>query len=161
RKKRDGGLACERIPFPVAICASGIEAKRRRWMTDYGFQFSATPSHALRIGHKPVVMLDDQHGNSAAEQVLYVVQRIAVMGKPWCVAFNALHEIPKLRKLILRNTHVRIEPLPAPERKAGDGLVGGDALKVLLILLLDLFRPVEADGHTFSVARLESVVVGI
>ena len=51
-------------------------------------------------------MFDDQHRNSAAEQILEVVQRVAVMGELWCKALNALDEFPKLRKLILRKTLV-------------------------------------------------------
>ena len=82
-KKRDAGLACEGIPFPVAVSGCGIEPERRRRMADHGLQFAATPTHALRRSHEPVVMFDDQHGNGAAEQVLDMVQRIAVMGKPW------------------------------------------------------------------------------
>jgi hypothetical protein len=81
-KKRDAGLAREGTPFSVAVGCGGIEPKRRRRLADHGFQFATTPTHALRLGHEPVVMFDDQDGNCAAEQVLDVVQRIAVMGKP-------------------------------------------------------------------------------
>jgi len=84
-------------------------------------------------------MFDDEHGNGAAEQILDLTQRIAVAGKPRREVFNTLHELPELRKLILRKALIGIEHLPALEGKACDCLVRGDALKVFLILLLDRF----------------------
>ncbi|MGY3404716.1 hypothetical protein ACVWZV_000829 [Bradyrhizobium sp. GM5.1] len=51
--------------------------------------------------------------------------------------------------------------MPHLERKVGNRLVRGDALKIFVILLPHLVRPLEADSHALSVAHLEGVVVGV
>ncbi|XIA64213.1 efflux RND transporter permease subunit [Bradyrhizobium sp. TZ2] len=75
-------------------------------------------------------MFDHQHGNSAAEQILDTVQRIAIIGKPRGQVFKALDELPELRKLIPRKTLIQIEQLPHLEGEISDRLVRSNAMSI-------------------------------
>ena len=101
-KTWDAGFARKGIPLPVPVGPRRMKAQRRRLLTNHGFQLAATPRQAFRVGREPVAMLDDEHRDSSAEQVLDVMQRITGIGEPWRKVLKPLDKFPKLGELVLR-----------------------------------------------------------
>ena len=104
---------------------------------------------------------DDQHRDSAAEDIFGVNDGVAVNRHRRGTSLRVLQVCPKPSEFLLRKRLRGAEPVTAPLRQAHDRAFRADPLQILGIAAFDRFGPLKADWNAPAIAHLERVVRGI